>query len=440
MRKLRGLLTPDASTSPSASPVPAWLGRGAWWDCAIAVVLGLATAAMAYRNGLDLNPAIYEWVACDVYFDADTPRVLLDMTGRFNDHYRTRVHPLFPLITIPPEKIFEKGLGMSEIAASRLLTACAGGLWTAGLFALFRLIGCRRPDATVFSALGAASGAAMFWFILPDTYPFASLSMLAALLVVAVTRRRPVPTIIAVAVSAFTLSITITQFMAGLAMAICAYPLRKAVGISVAAVVFVIALWCVEKALMPSVRFPLSDKEEAKYVLQEEAGGPVRIAASFFLHTMVVPEPTTRILDLPGQWTKSLIVQMVNPGFGSVMGLIAVVMWGALLVIGVLAMLAGAGDRRFRMMVALVLAGQLVLHLLYGSETFVYSLHFAPLLLTIAAMGSLTRLRPIVLMLAAATTVLACAHNLQSLRASKAFLNGPHEVAPDLPAATAPGT
>src|SRR5262245_805202 len=114
MNALGRLLLPpasDASNDPSEGSARP-LRRGSWWlDLVVPSILGLATVIMAYRNGLDLNPTLYEWVACDAYFDADTPRVLLDMTGRFNDHYRTRVHPLFPLITIPPEKVLEKGLG-----------------------------------------------------------------------------------------------------------------------------------------------------------------------------------------------------------------------------------------------------------------------------------------------------------------------------------------
>jgi hypothetical protein len=435
MRKLRRLLLNDAVSGgvvESATAVPRASLR---WriDWLIAIILALLAGVMSYRNGVDFNPDIYHWAACDVYFDADTPRTLLDMTGRMHDHYRTRVHPLFPLLTIPPEKVLEKGLGISDIAAARAVIACTAALWAAGLFALLRLMGLRRLDAIIFACMGMASAASIMWFVLPDTYPLGSLSILAAMLVVALTRWRPVKPVVAIAVSAFTLAITITNYMAGLAMAVCAYPMRRAIVISLAAIVVMLALWCVEKALMPSVRFPLSDKEESKYMLLEQSGGPVRIVSAFFLHTMVVPEPAVRPLNLPGQWESALTVQHVNPGAGSAIGFAGACAWAVLLVIGCLALVVGAGDARFRAMLALVLTGQLGLHLIYGAETFIYALHFAPLLIALAALAALTRLRPIVLILALAVTALSFVNNLEVLRRCKAFINGPHVITPDVP-------
>jgi len=46
---------------------------------------------------------------------------------------------------------------------------------------LLRLIGCRQFDAALFSILAATSAAAMFWFVIPETYSFGSLSILLAL-------------------------------------------------------------------------------------------------------------------------------------------------------------------------------------------------------------------------------------------------------------------
>src|SRR5207237_7945406 len=46
------------------------------------------------------------------------------------------------------------------------------------------------------------------------------------------------------------------------------------------------------------------------------------------------------------------------------------------------------------------LVSQLILHVVYGSETFLYSLHFAPLLVVLAALSTLTQARPLALVLA----------------------------------------
>jgi len=55
---------------------------------------------------------------------------------------------------------------------------------------------------------------------------------------------------------------------------------------------------------------------------------------------------------------------------------------------------------RFRWTLLLFLMGQLGMHLFYGDETFLYSLHFAPFLVILAAFGTLTRARRLSLMLA----------------------------------------
>jgi len=54
-------------------------------------------------------------------------------------------------------------------------------LWFSSLFILLRLIGCRQFDAALFSILAATSAAAIFWFVIPETYSFGSLSILLAL-------------------------------------------------------------------------------------------------------------------------------------------------------------------------------------------------------------------------------------------------------------------
>jgi hypothetical protein len=67
---------------------------------------------------------------------------------------------------------------------------------------------------------------------------------------------------------------------------------------------------------------------------------------------------------------------------------------------------------RFRVMLGLTLLGQLMLHMVYGNETFLYSLHFMPLLILVAAAGTLTRARPIALALAAVLLMASLMNNI----------------------------
>jgi hypothetical protein len=70
---------------------------------------------------------------------------------------------------------------------------------------------------------------------------------------------------------------------------------------------------------------------------------------------------------------------------------------------------------------AIVTAAEVSLHLLYGTETFLYALNLVPMLIVIAACGTRTRARGVVILLA--LTVLVCGgiSNAQALVESRRF-------------------
>ena len=70
------------------------------------------------------------------------------------------------------------------------------------------------------------------------------------------------------------------------------------------------------------------------------------------------------------------------------------VCWIALVTLGVWSMLQSDWPlKRFSKLIVICLAGQLLLHVAYGSETFLYTLHFLPLLLCLCAFSFVGRLR-----------------------------------------------
>ena len=68
------------------------------------------------------------------------------------------------------------------------------------------------------------------------------------------------------------------------------------------------------------------------------------------------------------------------------------------------------------MVLGLTLLGQLVLHVLYGPETFLYSLHFGPLLVILTALTTFSRLRILCLALSVLITVTAGVNNVLAFR------------------------
>ena len=70
----------------------------------------------------------------------------------------------------------------------------------------------------------------------------------------------------------------------------------------------------------------------------------------------------------------------------------------------------------------MTLLGQLVLHMLFGWETFLFSIHFVPLLVVVAALSTLTRARVVALSLAGAVTVFAGINNFIQFGKATAFV------------------
>ncbi len=363
-----------------------------------------------------LDEALFGLEGVDFWFQADLVRVHFNMVDQESfGHYRASVHPLFSLFgyyaTLIVHKIFGLSRDTHSLEAVRLVIATVAALWLGSFYTLLRLLSLRRLDAILFALIAAFSSASLFWFSVPETYSFGSLSILLAIIVSALTQYRPVAEGYFVAASVATFGFTITNWMAGLAASFVNLSLWKAIRVTIVSVVVVYLLWWIEKQIFTSTGSFLQNSEEANYFFREETGGPLRILLSFFSSSMVMPD-----VELIGKlndpdW-KILSVQKSLPWSGGFFGAVAVFSWIALLCIGFWNLFWGSRFPRTRLVIGLILSGQLVLHLIYGDETFLYALHYLPLLVIIAALGATGRIRRIVLVLA---VILLCSGGVNNI-------------------------
>jgi hypothetical protein len=381
-----------------------------WPEIIICALLGALVAAVSYHvSGLS-SPAILD----GIWFQADPVRVLGDMTDRFGNHYRTTVHPLFVLLTHPLVTLLRAVTGVSAVTAARLLIAFLAGVWIVLVFSLLRALGCRRLDATIFAILGAVSASAIFWTGLIETYLLGSISILLAVLAVQLTSRRK--SFWVALASAFSLSVTVTNWMAGLFATAVSFSWKRACLLVATAFCLVVILWGVEKFFYPQCPFFLSQSEERSYINNPLSGGPMTSIKAFVFHTMVMPRIRPfEDMKSKWRWCGYITVQLDRPGAGSRLGTAAAALWTILLAIGVWGLATARERVKLRLVLGGTLLGQMALHSIYGEETFLYSLHFAPLLLGVAAMGVHTRLRPIVLALAICLIFTAGANNFSQL-------------------------
>jgi hypothetical protein len=348
--------------------------------------------------------------ADDVWFEADVARVYNDMTDRGANHYKTTVHPLFPLLTYPLINACQKVLHLDKMLAVRAMVAATAGLWMALFYTLLRLLRCRRPDALLFGLVAAMSTGGLFWTAIPETYEFGSVTILAVLVVAAVAQRRAVPVWVDVVAGAASMSVLITDFSVNLASLVSRYRLKSAIQIACNAFVVVVLLWGLQKYFFTTAQFFLGEHDKGV------APSPRSTAlVVMLLHSFVAPEIWTFPNEQVGEWPL-LSYQHAALGPLDFLKVPALVSWLCLLGFAAWALARVPQYPRFRTLLALAIAGQLALHLVYGNETFLYALDWIPLLIAAAALASLTRWRPLVLTLAALFAITAGLHNTAQLK------------------------
>ena len=391
------------------------------------VVLFTAVAAGVFYNLYGRHDTALLTDINDVWFQSDLKRVFENMTDRFaRGHYRVKVHPLHSLLAYSPTLVLRK-MGFDALHAVQIVTAGIAALYLLTVYALLRVLGCARVDAFVFSLLGACSTASLFWLTVPESYGLGATSIVIGLLLSTAATHRHQALWKYIAVSAVTLSVTVTNWMVGLLATVSAHNLRRAAVITVSAFCLVALLWGVEKQLFPTATFFVGDREEGRYLVWPTITRIISVLDTLFFHTVI--SPTVTVSGTTGLGWPLLSMQHSTPGSSGVLGIAGVLLWSLLLGSGLWALLSYRTPQAIRVALGLTLLGQLGLHTLYGEETFLYSLHFLPLLITVAALSTLTHLRVPALAIALTLIPIAGANNWRQFNEAIALAASPrHEV------------
>ena len=323
----------------------------------------------------------------DLWFDADTQRVFDNLTDRYSDHYRTSVHPLTSLLLSTPTVILEN-LGLPPELAARLILAVGAGLLAATFFYLCNWITGRTIDALVYTLLLMSSARFLCFGTVFELYAWGAFSILAALSSATVGNRyEGVALVIGSAVS---LSFTVTNWMAGLAVAYLSVPIRRAALYSALAFATVAAFTAVQSNLYPTSGKFLFFLEEQKYTKVDIREKLRATPKAFFLDPVILPG-----VSKISEKGKTILTAERPDGPTNLVLAGATLIWICLGSAGALAAWNAQGRlHQMAMLVTGVIAGQLILHLFYGDDGFfLYSLHFAPLLILLASFSSTTKWR-----------------------------------------------
>lgn len=390
-------------------------------DLVIGTVLAILVGGAAVLRSAQLHPVLYQYVAAgletsDVWFDADLPKhacMMLDRDAR--QHASSADHPLVSSVLSGAAVI--AGVSSKDHAGFPRAAGLGAAVWTLLFFSLLRRIGCARVDAVAFCLLAASSAAAIMWMAVPELYVLGSLTLLVPIWAIA-GRRQPAA-VQEVLVSAASLALTTSNWMSGLLTSWVRRPWREAMQISANALMLIACVWIAQSLWFPSNEFFLGSTRFFELARDDERATPLDAITVFVGHSVVMPAV---IVKSDGAW-RGLSIQGASLGSSGWLGGTAMALWGVLLVLGARQLISDRPLGPDRLVVIGTIAGQLVLHLLVGRETFLYSMHFAPLLILVAAHGSLGRARFLVRALTLALIVTGATNNSNQFARSADLVN-----------------
>lgn len=362
------------------------------------------------------------------WFQSDGWRAYDDMVSFAASHHRANLRPLFSLITIPSTGALMAVFGLSPIKAVWVFNAACFSAWSTAIFMTCRVIGIRAVYALSLTFLAISSAAALYWFIVPETYGLSSMFLVFMLLLAAIDARKSLGIFPWIVVGGLVAGTLISNWAALVALSLVLKNRREAVVISTASLALFFCALVLQRAVFPA---PASLKLQAlsgerQYLSHEERGGLSCALMGELVSPLLIPaarpvggmEPTGRRVTV--QCDKSLATPTQNPSYAVAVGL-----WLVFLTWGCATIVRSTRMRRYGLAVAAALGTQVSLHLFYGEETFLYALHFIPMLMLLAAGAFLADHRRLALCLMLALAVFAAVNNGSHLKmALTAFDSG----------------
>jgi len=360
-------------------------------DLVIAAVLIIAGAALSWYCSHRLSYGLRGATAENVWFESDVNRVYANIVSRYSDHFRSKVHPIFALIAIPVSYAFEKSRIFDLDNSANAYLAVVAGAWAGLLYILLRRLQFDRVMSILGVVTALVTSSSLLFFSVPETYGTASVSIVAALLIVLISQGTRWERVGAIAASAVSLSITVTNWMLGLLLTLRGRRMSQWIQLSINAFFAVTLLWSAEKMMAKTAEFFTTVSEESHYTVHVTPARILRVADAFLFHSAIAHavEQTRDFgvhADVGPDWRLGLSFQNAWPGSGSPWGVAAAMLWGIALALGAWTIVRSPESPILRILLVF-LALQFMLHTVYGIETFMYALDWLPVLLIVAMIG-----------------------------------------------------
>jgi hypothetical protein len=370
------------------------------------VVLAVVAATMSWRASQRTITAVGEaGLRGDVAWFGEPLRVQRFVDHELEHELLSPRAPLEPVIVRAPVRAWLRlRPADNPIDVLRAYVAFAAALWAALVFMTLRALGCGVLASVLFTLIGLASAAAHFWFALPASVAIGGVSTLPALLLVARSAAGPSREWPATLAASATVSVSAVNAVFGVAAAVLIHRWRRGIQIIVNGMCIVLLLWPLQRVLYP-------------------ASGPLPPPAP--------PSPgraATAIFDAVMMPVQALVGSdrgvMLQGGLGyTLIGFTGIAAWCLLLAAGSVH-LARRPDRRLAIVIPVVLVARLLAGLLAGEPSFHAALDVLPLLLIVAALGTLTERRRTVLGAGAVLLGLMLVNQTAAFASALAWLGG----------------
>jgi|694.fasta_scaffold33919_6 hypothetical protein len=431
-----------------------------WRDTVALAVVSVALAVFSAYLASKIPLAVLR--LDDNFFGSDINRVVGHMTNPAAQQSRLWVHPLFLIMFLP------LGLGLLELSFSDLqacliLVAASASATGAFLYLTCRNLGLAIRHSLLIVAVFASSSTFMFWWSIPETFPFAGAGLaylyllasqplperrgwtklditglaafsllsaaaifvkgfpsgfetagIAVLLLLVVTVRTVPHTLSWFIASLLAIGITLSNWTAALIATFVCRRFRDFLVLS--SLTFLAASWLAIAQNKWSIEAPIffySLKPSKDSGVQSELGPRKHLNVDTLQHitffTMVSPLPVPRV---ERQANKLVVAsppvrKVISGPDGWMHGI-----WLVLLALGLFSATLAREHRAFGLSLAGFIGFNWVLHSQYGDDTFLYATHFLVPLTLVAALAMTNKWRDIVAVLCAVFVVASFSVNI----------------------------
>jgi len=397
----------------------------------IALVLAVCVIAAAWALFL-FNQFEFQRLCrgFDFWFDSDPARTVANITSRWVIfHERSVLHPLYSLLIAGPFGALEDLFGLSTSTVTALYVGLQSACFAGAAYIAMRAFGLPRLDALLGVVLLYSTSAAIYWIGFPEWLAFGAATMLACVIWIAgpaATRTHATgvaQNFISGCISATTWTL---GFVASLISDFPKLRWRQAFVHTRDAIALMATLTVIQYFFFPTAGGFLNIWREAGYFLMpSEQGTFLNYIVEFFAHTLAAPEAritTANPADAPS-WGILLMTSQLQGALLTPLTLAMFALWLVLGGLGVRAALKGGVTRPVFVFVVGALLYYFALHAVLGGEVFLFSLHFAPLMVFIALWATRSNLKWLARGLCVALIAVSFAHNYPAFRADVATHN-----------------